>query len=307
MNCSSHTDIRSCRVDTTRQSIPDLRPVIIMVIASLMLGGCSTHLGYVPHDVYAPSFRPNVDAARPRYQEVKNWAFNVADGYDSRAIFNRQAVYGGALIATAATSALVGLAAFDPGSSAIIGLPIGTTFLSGVMVLYNNEQKAVIYGSASQTIRDLLIRSDCRMVTGRTEEVEAVCLHAEVSVVMRKVNNHITLLDPKNVADRLKGVASSIEAKVAVAAQKQDLAERAAGAAKRDPTDPQLQHAAEIAAEEAQKAAEEANKAQAENTVLSLAAEATDFSDLQRPPKLKELPSELQDLCEKPPVCQATA
>lgn len=176
MNFSPQTDAHSCRVDVTRWGIPDLRLGILLLIVSLMLGGCSTHLGYVPHDVYAPSFRPDVDAARPSYQEVKNWGFNVSDGYDGRATFNRQAIYGGALVAVAAASALVGLAAFDPGSSAIIGLPIGTTFLSGAMALYNNEQKAVIYGSASQTIRDLLIRSDCRMVTGRTEEVEAVCL-----------------------------------------------------------------------------------------------------------------------------------
>jgi hypothetical protein len=241
---------------------------ILTLIASLMLGGCSTHLGYVPYDVYAPSFRPNANVVRPSYQDVKNWGFRVADGYDSRATFNRQAIYGGALVAAAATSALVGLAAFSPGSPAIIGLPIGTTFLSGAMVIYNNEQKAVIYGSASQTLRDLLIRSDSRTVncsTDKYEAVEAVCLHAEISALMQKVNTHITLLDPKNVADRLKAVAN---------------------------------------ADEATNAADGPKKKQVEKAVLSLAAEANDFSDLQRLPEVTELPPGLKDFCGKPPVCQ---
>lgn len=317
MHPSTRTYAHSCWVGTTRWGIPALRLGVLTLVASLLLGGCSTHLGYVPHDVYAPSFWPNVNGAnkpqsyQPSYQDVKNWAYNVSDGYDSRATLNRQALYGGALVAVAGASALVGLAAFAPGSSAIIGIPIGTTFLSGAMAIYNNEQKAVIYGSASQTIRDVLIRSDCRMAKSKCTTADpsgatadppcasekAVCLHAEVSKVMRKVNDHITLLDPKNVADRLKAVASSIEAKKAVAAQKQDLAKKAATAAKEAPQDTQLKSAAETAAGEAAKAGEEADKAQAENTVESLSAEANDFSDLKKLPELK-------DLCGEPPVCQ---
>ena len=130
------------------------------------------------------------------------------------------------------------------------------------------------------------------------DKKEAVCLHAEVSALMQKVNKHITLLDPKNVADRLKAVANSIEAKNTVAAQKQELADKAdktanaAGA----PIGSPLRNAANTAQAEALKATDEANKEQAENTVSSLAAEASDFSDLQCLPDVQA--------CGNPPDCQ---
>jgi hypothetical protein len=315
LNLRAHA--RGISIDALQWRMSNFRLGILVLILSIHLGGCSTHLGYVPHDVYAPSLWPFESAATqsqwiPTYQEVKNWGFNVADGYDSRATANRQAIYFGALTAVAGASALVGLAAFAPGSPVIIGLPIGTTFLSGAMTIYNNEQKAVIYGSASQTIRDLLIRSDYRYVNRKRDEdvsAEAVCLHSEVSAVMRKVNNHITLLDPKNVADRLKAVAYSIEAKQAMAAQKQDFAQQAAAAAKKFPDNSDLQKAAEEAAAEATNATEEASKVQAENTVQSLSAEANDFSDLNvLPPKCGLVATEnsLRTSVSTPPIIPRT-
>jgi hypothetical protein len=255
--------------------------------------------------VYAPSFWPYVNVAEKSqpYPDVKNWAYNVADGYDSRATLNRQALYGGALVAVAGASALVGLAAFAPGSSAIIGIPIGTTFLSGAMAIYNNEQKAVIYGSASQTIRDVLIQSDCRMVKSCptanqscVSNLEAVCLHAEVSEVMRKVNDHITLVDPKNVADMLKAVASSIAAKEAVVARRQKLTADADAALKnaKDSMVNELKQANAEADKALKTAQEDLKTAQEQNTVQNLSAAANDFNDLKVVPQL----------CETPVACQ---
>lgn len=267
-------------------------PLLFSVI--FLLGGCSTHLGYVPHDVYAPCFRPHIlgwncqaenpSSTSPLYEEVKAWSYEVADGYDTRATLNRQALYGGGLVALAGTSALVGLAAFAPGSAAIIGIPVGTTFLSGTMALYHHEQKAVIYGLASQTIRDVMIRSDGRLSQSvHKKETEAVCLHAEVSDVMKKVNSHITLLDPQNVADRLKAVASSIETKEARAAHLKNLADKAEADAKKDAS---LQKAATTARENADKAKADADKEKAEKTVEALAKEAYDFDDLKTLPEV---------------------
>lgn len=293
MDPNPRTYARSRQVETTRWGIRDLRLSVLTLIVSLILGGCSTHLGYVPHDVYAPSFWPDVNVAdkSPSYQDVKNWAFNVADGYDSRATANRQALYFGALTAAAGASALTGLAAFAPGSSAIIGIPIGTTFLSGAMAIYNNEQKAVIYGYASQTIRDLLIQSDCRILKKCGEDATAVCLHAEVSEVMRRVDDHITLLDPKNVADRLKAVASSIEAKEALVAHRKERAATAAAALKKalgagSPTVDELQKEKDAADAALEKALDDLKAAREQNTVEDLAAAANDFSDLQVVPNL---------------------
>jgi hypothetical protein len=212
---------------------------ILALMASFALSGCSTHLGYVPDDVYAGCFWPSNNCADSlngtpygtSYSEVKNWSLQVADGYNSRAVFNRQAIYGGALIAAGATSALVGLSAFNTAGHVITALPIGATFLGGAMAIYNNEQKAVIYGSASQTIRDVLIQSDYNQAPGGGWDAggqkAAICLHAEVSEVISKVNNHITLLDPQNVADQLKGVAASIQQKNTTAVNKKTVAQTA--------------------------------------------------------------------------------
>src|SRR4029077_8220215 len=77
MNCSSQSDARGCRIDTTRRGIPSFRLDIVTLIASFMLGGCSTHLGYVPYDVYAPNFWPNANVVTPTYPQVKTWGFKV--------------------------------------------------------------------------------------------------------------------------------------------------------------------------------------------------------------------------------------
>jgi transcriptional regulatory protein LevR len=54
-----------------------------------------------------------------------------------------------------------------------------------------------------------------------------------VSEVIRRVNNHITLLDPKNVADQLKGVAASVQKKQTAVINKQADAQVAQKKAKR--------------------------------------------------------------------------
>src|SRR5216684_7068777 len=85
------------------RGIPEFRVSILALMASFVLSGCTTHLGYVPYDVYAGCFWPRNCAGpitngipSPSYSDVKNWALQVADGYDARAVFNRQAIYGGA-------------------------------------------------------------------------------------------------------------------------------------------------------------------------------------------------------------------
>jgi hypothetical protein len=310
-------------------------------MASFVLSGCVTHLGYVPYDVYAGCFWPRKCAepttvgtttsgilSPPSYSDVKNWALQVADGYDTRAVFNRQAIYGGALISAAATSAVVRLSAFNTAGNVITALPIGATFLGGTMAIYNNEQKAVIYGSASQTIRDVLIQSDYNQARGdwKEDSQAPICLDAEVSELIRRVNNHITLLDPKNVADQLKGIAASVQKKQTAAVNKQvdalaaqtkakdaqehahaaQTAANAAPKAGQQVAQQTADDAKELAAQanndaikatkEANTATAEAKKAQNENTVRSVAAAANDFSDLQELPDLKDMP-ELQTYC----------
>lgn len=121
--------------------------------------GCVTTLGYVPEHL-KPKDKATYIAT---YAEVKEWAFDVVDGYDSRATMNRYAIYGGALLGAAAAGAIAGLAAFDSGSSALIGIPIGTGFLASVAAIYSSEEKSRIYSLASRYVKDLITLSDQRV------------------------------------------------------------------------------------------------------------------------------------------------
>lgn len=138
-----------------------LRAGLLVLVCSwgLAASGCVTTLGYVPEHL-----KPSDTATYiPTYAEVKKWAYDVVDGYDSRAIINRYAIYGGALVGASAIGAIAGLAAFDSGSSALIGIPIGTGFLASVAAIYSSEEKARIYGLGSRYVKDLITLSDQRL------------------------------------------------------------------------------------------------------------------------------------------------
>lgn len=182
----------------------------ITLAACLTASGCVTTFGYVPENLKVRQMQDGTTVT-PSYGEVKRWAYDVADGYDSRSTMNRRAIYFGALFGAAAIGALAGLAVFDAGSPAITGIPIGTAFLSGVAAIYNSEEKAVIYDLASKYVKDLVLLSDERIGTAkaRPDAAEAICLRRDVNGVMRKVAEHLALLDPKNIVQRLKAVGSA--------------------------------------------------------------------------------------------------
>jgi hypothetical protein len=138
----------------------------VVLIVSASTSGCFTTLGYVPENIKLRQIS-NTATYIPAYREVKQWAYDVADGYGSRATMNRQAVYAGALFGAAATGAIAGLAAFDSGSLGLIGIPIGATFLAGVAYIYSSEEKAQIYALGSRYVKDLVTLSDKRLANRR--------------------------------------------------------------------------------------------------------------------------------------------
>lgn len=142
--------------------------VVIAVGVALLNQGCSaTNLGWYPASV-----RVDVtEAGEQQYRAVRNFAYQVADGYDTRRTTNRYAWYAGALIAGAAAGAVAGLAAFDTGNSAIIGIPIGTTFLGGALTLYQNEKKAAIYELGHNQVMQLIQQSNDRTARFKTVRV----------------------------------------------------------------------------------------------------------------------------------------
>jgi hypothetical protein len=182
------------------------------VSRSILVCVGATKVGYYPENVGSSDY-----SMPPSYGEVRTWAEAVADGYDSRHTMNRHALYVGALTAVAAVGAIAGLSVFAPGSSALVGVPIGTAFLSGVFSVYHNEQKALIYDQGARAIKDVIALSDYRTKasevggTGSDGQcagaIEAVCLREDVNRIMREVSARITLTDPTNVPAALKGVA----------------------------------------------------------------------------------------------------
>ncbi|MDH5667249.1 MAG: hypothetical protein OEY86_04475 [Nitrospira sp.] len=135
--------------------------VLLLISTLVTTPGCITTLGYVPEQI-KPADKITY---RPTYSEVKKWANDVVDGYDSRASINRDALYVGALLAAVGVGALTGLAIYDSTSSWIKGIPIGTAFLGSVFGIYSNEEKAEIYRLGSKYASDLVIASDQRLIS----------------------------------------------------------------------------------------------------------------------------------------------
>lgn len=131
------------------------------VALAVSVSGCKPYwlsfAGYFPESVSADHSRPAC------YGEVRAWAVTVADGYDSRHTLNRYALYGGGITAGAGAGAMAGLAAFSAGHPALIGIPIGATFLATMLGLYQNDKKSLIYDAGSRAIEELIVASDCRM------------------------------------------------------------------------------------------------------------------------------------------------
>ena len=163
--------------------------LVAMLVSAVTTSGCSTltTLGYVPH--LKPS---DTTTYIPTYSEVKGWAYDVADGYDSRAIINRRSGYAGAILAAAAVGAIVGLGAFDPGNPAITGIPIGTTFLSTVAVYFSDEQKARIYDLGSEGIKDLITLSDERLAKRRVSSNRTEAALNEVKDALTKAEKQLS-------------------------------------------------------------------------------------------------------------------
>jgi hypothetical protein len=141
----------------------------------------------------------------PSYGEVRHWAYDVQDGYDSRATANRYALYVGALLGAAAVATIAGLSAFDSASPALIGIPIGTGFLASAAAIYSNDQKAVLFRHGSNAVKIVIGWSTWRLAIGRPPDAsEAYCLERDVTAMMGKVSRHLELLDPQNVVALLR-------------------------------------------------------------------------------------------------------
>ena len=137
--------------------------ILVVLFFTVGSSGCVTTLGYVPEQIKLRNMKDQ-KTFRPEYSEVKTWAYDVLDGYDSRATANRYALYGGALLGAVAVGAVAGLTAFDSGSSVVKGFAIGGPVLGSIFAIYSSEEKARIYRLASSSIKELITLSDKRLL-----------------------------------------------------------------------------------------------------------------------------------------------
>lgn len=186
---------------------------VALLLCSVTLSGCVTTLGYVPEYVKPTQ---NKDTLLPTYTEVKTWAMNVLDGYDSRATMNRQALYVGAVLAAASISAIAGLAAFGSNSSALIGIPIGTGFLGAVAAVYQSDEKAAIYGNGSRYVKSLIMLSNKR-ITDYDSDVDgsievAASQEAQAAALQRLTEDRKQYAEQSKLAEEGKKKADTAKA-----------------------------------------------------------------------------------------------
>lgn len=132
------------------------------LLFSALLTGCAlSNVGFIPDSADSSDFNEN----EPTLTNVRKWAAEVADGYDSRATMNRYATYVGGSMATLSIGAITGLATFNMGHSWILGLPLIGATSGALFALYQNEEKARIYRLANLYIKDLITISNRRVLT----------------------------------------------------------------------------------------------------------------------------------------------
>lgn len=189
------------------------------LVLSLAVSGCVTSLGYYQNNLKAKQVKDFTNWV-PDYVTVKHWAYDVQDGFDSRATLNHYALEYGTLFALAAAGTMAGLGIFSPGSPALQGIPLGTAFLGGAAAYYDNQFRYDMYSRASARVRALIEVSDERvtMLTGPVSqppatsiEFEAICLKEEVGRVIDLVRRHIALSDPKNLAAELRSIQKPMD------------------------------------------------------------------------------------------------
>ena len=147
--------------------------ILVVLFFTVGSSGCVTTLGYVPEQLKLRNMKDQ-KSFTPEYSEVKTWAYDVVDGYDSRATANRYALYGGALLAAVAVGAVAGLTAFDASSSVVKGFAIGGPVLGSIFAIYSSEEKARLYRLASSSIKELITLSDKRLLRCRRSSSRSV-------------------------------------------------------------------------------------------------------------------------------------
>lgn len=207
--------------DPSGASRTSWRALSVSLVLSVTVSGCVTSLGYYQNNLKPKQVRDSENWV-PNYVTVKHWAYDVQDGFDSRATLNHYALEYGTLFALAAAGTMAGLGIFSPGSPALQGIPLGTAFLGGAAAYYDNQFRYDMYSRASARVRAIIEVSDERVTMLKDPallsltlvpgiDLEAMCLKEEVGRVVDLVRRHIALSDPKNLAAELRSIQKPMD------------------------------------------------------------------------------------------------
>jgi len=178
----------------------------LLVLLAVLLTGC-TSLGHVPRVVPPAAMTQRTDVLRPSYTDVKELAYQQIDGYLVSGRINRDALYAGALTAGVSVAAMAALSFFAPTSIAMQLIPIGGGLAAGTAAVMQNEPKATIYMRAALLTITVVGHSDERMVWANSSlDTEALCLRRDLATIDARVTEHLLMLNPQHIADRLRAI-----------------------------------------------------------------------------------------------------
>jgi hypothetical protein len=158
-----------------------------LVLVALLLTGC-----------LPASVRPSGPDLIPTYGEVKRYALDLADGYDSRASTNRHALHAGAVAGLLGGLVIAGLSFGTASLGVIPYVALASGGAASLGAIYQHDEKAALYGKGAAYMRAVINESDLRVAFdgGSVSAVHAACLKIAVDAVAAKVEAHVLLLDP---------------------------------------------------------------------------------------------------------------
>jgi hypothetical protein len=149
--------------------------------------------------------------------KVREFAIQMTEAYDSRAGFNRGAIYAGSTTLLGLTGASSGLAAFGAAASAAgKSLPVVSTFVNGLFSVFDSRQLAQAYTGGANKLRRAVADSDAAFLQEPTMggKVRKVAdLQARVLDIVNEVEEarNSALPDPSKVVERALKAKEEIE------------------------------------------------------------------------------------------------
>lgn len=195
---------------------------VSLLLVLVLLSGC---VGYLPANVKPKDLSDQVTLI-PTYRETKLYAYAVAEGYDERATANRHAIHGGAVVTALSVAGLAATALYGGPAWMLTAIPLAGGTLASVGAVYQNDQKADLYRRASGYVRALITESDLQAATyGWQDALAAVCLKRAVDETQRRVDWHLTLLEPQNVVTLLRTLPTGPQLDKLIAAARGDFSD----------------------------------------------------------------------------------